>query len=58
MISPGSHHHHDDDHEQHAAKPDRWLVGLLAGAALIYLAGRVLGLGKAHRPNSPRNQTD
>ncbi|MEB4591667.1 hypothetical protein VSS37_11810 [Candidatus Thiothrix sp. Deng01] len=27
-------------------KLDRWLVGLLAGAALAYAAGKALGLGK------------
>lgn len=46
MISPGSHHHHDDSHDRHPAKPDRWLVGLVAGAALMYLLGKALGLGK------------
>jgi len=28
------------------SKPDRFLVGLLAGAALFYLFGRAMGLGR------------
>ena len=49
MIFPGQHDSHGS-YESHAEKPaklDRWLVGLLAGAALMYLTGKVLGLGKA-----------
>jgi hypothetical protein len=46
VIFPGrylgdSYHHH-----RHPAKPDRWLVGLLAGAALMYLAGKLLRQGE------------
>lgn len=36
------------DHTQPLPKPDRLLVGLLAGAALFYMLGRALGLGR-HR---------
>ena len=55
MIFPGQHDSHDS-HESHAEKPaklDRWLVGLLAGAALMYFGGKVLGLGKS-RSAQPR----
>lgn len=48
MLTPGQ-HHHDDHHERHPAKVDRWLVGLAAGAALMYLLGRALGLGRPRR---------
>ncbi len=55
MIFPGQHDSHvsygsHDSHESHAQKPaklDRWLVGLLAGAALMYFGGKMLGLGQA-----------
>jgi hypothetical protein len=49
VIFPGQHDSHDS-HESHAEKPaklDRWLVGLLAGAALMYFSGKMFGLGKA-----------
>lgn len=29
-----------------APKPDRWLIGIAAGLALVYLLGRGLGLGR------------
>lgn len=34
------------EHAGALAKPDRLLVGFLAGAALFYLLGRALGLGR------------
>ncbi len=52
MISPGQ-HRHDEPHEREPAKLDRWLVGLLAGAALMYLAGKVIGLGRPRPANTP-----
>lgn len=48
MIRPGQHLHDAHEH-RHPAKPDRWVVGLLAGAALMYLLGKVLGLDKPRR---------
>jgi hypothetical protein len=54
VIVPGQHHHHGSksakSHAQKPAKWDRWLVGVLAGAALIYLTGKIIGLGKRKRP--------
>lgn len=47
-------HQHDEPHEREPAKLDRWLVGLLAGAALMYLAGKVMGLGQSRPANTPR----
>ncbi|MDW8319579.1 MAG: hypothetical protein RMN53_17270 [Anaerolineae bacterium] len=29
-----------------AGKPDRWLIGLVAGLALLYLLGKAMGLGR------------
>jgi hypothetical protein len=49
VISPGR-HRRDEPHDRNPAKMDRWLVGLLAGAALMYLAGKVMGLGKVPIP--------
>ena len=49
MITPGRRHHDDGQHDRHPVKPDRWLVGLLAGTALMFLAGRLLGLGQSPR---------
>jgi hypothetical protein len=51
VIFPGQHDSREShsSHESHAEKPaklDRWLVGLLAGAALMYFSGKLLGLGK------------
>lgn len=54
MIAPGQ-HQHEDHHDRHPAKPDRWLVGLLAGAALMYLLGKALALGKAPAKAEPRD---
>lgn len=56
MISPGSRHHedHGQDHKRHPSKADRWLVGLVAGAALMYLLGKALGLGKSSAKVAPR----
>ncbi len=51
--SPGR-HRHDEPHEGEPAKLDRWLVGLLAGAALLYLAGKVMGLGRSRPAGTPR----
>jgi len=45
---------HPDTERQTRAKRDRWLVGLLAGAALMYLAGKLMGLGRSHVPNALR----
>lgn len=58
MIFPGQHDSHDghDTHAQEPAKLDRWLVGLLAGAALMYFGGKILGLGKA-RPARLQSDT-
>lgn len=56
MISPGR-HRHDEHDNRHPAKPDRWVVGLLAGAALIYLAGKMLGLGKPRQHDTRPNPT-
>jgi hypothetical protein len=52
VIFPGQHDSREShgSHESHAEKTiklDRWLVGLLAGAALMYFGGKMLGLGKA-----------
>jgi hypothetical protein len=57
MILPG-HHSHDDHRERHATKADRWLVGLVAGAALMFLLGKALGLGhaSARAPGSSGNR--
>jgi len=57
VIFPGQHdshvsigsHESRESHPEKPAKLDRWLVGLLAGAALMYLTGKVLGLGKSHQ---------
>jgi hypothetical protein len=53
--SPGQ-HWHDEPHEREPAKLDRWLVGLLAGAALMYLAGKVIGLGRPRPAITPRSR--
>jgi hypothetical protein len=42
VITPGLQPH---EHPREPAKPDRWLVGLLAGAALMYLLGKAFDLG-------------
>lgn len=57
MIAPG-HPPHEDHHEGHPSKPDRWLVGLVAGAALMYLVGKALGLGKSPAKAAPRASRD
>jgi hypothetical protein len=53
VIFPARHlrEAHDD---RRSAKVDRWVVGLLAGAALAYLLGRALGIGQPRRAESPR----
>ena len=53
MIFPARHlrEAHDD---QRSAKADRWVVGLLAGAALAHLLGKALGIGQPRRAESPR----
>lgn len=45
MIAPG-HHPDRPPRERHPGKQDRWLLGFLAGAALFFMAGKALGLGK------------
>lgn len=52
MMIPARHRRH----RLPLAGPDRWLVGLLAGAALMYMAGKVMGLGQRHPANAPRPQ--
>lgn len=37
---------HPDHGTGNRLKPDRFFVGFLAGAALFYLFGRAMGLGK------------
>lgn len=54
MLIPGQ-HHQEDHHEADPAKVDRWLVGLVAGAALMYLLGKAMGLGHGFSLN--RNVT-
>lgn len=51
MISPGYPATTPRTQPQPAAKADRWLVGVLAGAALVYLLGKALDLGR-ERPAS------
>ncbi len=46
MISPGYPAATLGQQPQPAAKTDRWLVGLVAGAALVYLLGKALELGR------------
>ncbi len=56
MIFPGRYPDDSYHHHRHPAKPDRWLVGLLAGAALMYLAGKLLRHGEIRsdaRPSRP-----
>jgi hypothetical protein len=47
-------HRHVEPHEREPAKLDRWLVGLLSGAALMYLAGKVMELGQSRPANTSR----
>jgi hypothetical protein len=58
VISPGyptfkrgstQYHHYEHHNDRHAASPDRWLVGLVAGAVLMYLLGKARGLATPHR---------
>lgn len=57
MITPGQ-HPHEDHHERHPSKVDRWLVCLVAGAALMYLLGKALGLGHSPAKTAPREPQD
>lgn len=50
MISPAR-HLYESHHDRRPAKADRWLVGLVAGAALAYLLGRALTVGRT-RPDA------
>lgn len=57
MSAPG-HHHHVVPNTRYPAKPDRWLVGLVAGVALMYWLGKTLGLGKRSASPAPRHPKD
>jgi hypothetical protein len=56
VIFPGQHDSHESKSEK-PAKLDRWLVGLLAGAALMYFGGKLLGLGKSRPAQIPDDNT-
>lgn len=45
MMAPGSH----PQAHYTGLKRDRWLVGIVAGAALAYLIGKAAGLGGSRR---------
>lgn len=53
LIQPAGHIQHDVSDHHHrvqpqqipAKKPDRYLIGLLAGMTLFYLMGKAFGLG-------------
>lgn len=53
MIFPGRYLDDNCHYHRHPAKPDRWLVGLLAGAALMYLAGKLLRQGEIRSDARP-----
>lgn len=54
MFVPG-YRPHADLHVRHPSKTDRWLVGLVAGAALLVVLGKALDLGRnPRRPSRPQ----
>jgi len=46
QLTPDNRQLTTDQQVQHPIKPDRLLVGVIAGAALFYFIGRALGLGR------------
>ncbi|MGB0128845.1 MAG: hypothetical protein WBP72_14500 [Rhodocyclaceae bacterium] len=58
MITPGYASTGVNRSQQPAAKADRWLVGLLAGAALVYLVGKALDLGRQRSPSRAASTQD
>jgi hypothetical protein len=58
VITPGYASTGVNRSQQPAAKADRWLVGLLAGAALVYLVGKALDLGRQRSPSRAASTQD